>query len=93
MKPPGISSGMCEHHDCRAVERGVVALAPPRPHLLSVRRIAEDGLSAPILAKAVLSLGEEFYALRVGGRCARIKREVELLVEKPEEVGRRCPLF
>jgi len=89
VEPPRVRAAVRQHHDGRAVDRGVVAFARPRAHLLSVGRIAEDDLSAPILAKTVLPFREELIALRVPGRCAWIEREVELVVEKPKEIRRR----
>jgi hypothetical protein len=84
---------MGQHHDCRTIERSVVAFARPLAHLFTIGRIAKDDLGAPILLQAVLLFREKIRALCVGGRGARVECEVELLIEELEEVGRRGPLF
>jgi hypothetical protein len=84
---------MGEKNDGRAIDRAVMAFARPCAHLLSVRWIAKNRFGAPVLAQTILLFREKLFALRVEDRCARVKREVELVVEKSEKVGWGRPLF
>jgi hypothetical protein len=63
---------MGEKSDKRAVLGGLVALARPSTHALSVGRIAEDDVGTLIASEAVILLGEIGVALRVVDGRARV---------------------
>jgi hypothetical protein len=80
---------MRQHHDCRAIDGGVVAFARPRTHLRTIRWITKYDFGAPILMETVLPLCKKPRALRLSGRSAHVECELKFLVQEAEEVGWR----
>lgn len=93
MKIAGVCTGGDEHHDRRP---GVAGLAPAFEHPVvnrpSVRRVAEYGLSAPVLLQPVVRCRVELSALGIRRRGAGVEREAELGVERVEERLRGRPV-
>ena len=78
-----------EHDDERTLLRFVVAFLDPRCDCPAVWRIAKDAITTPVLFQPVFLFGEEYRAFGIVGSGARIKVEVELIVQLVEEVLRR----
>ena len=89
----GVGPGGDKQHDRRSGFAGrAPALEYPVVYRPSVRRIAENPLSGPVLLQSVVRYGIELSAFGIPGRGARIEGEMKFCVEVVEERLRGRPI-